>query len=161
MLAPVRVAQMAKEMQRDLLERMHKMEMRAAEQPQELAELDARIARLQKRLTTGDPDMTPDELQAAIDRAERKRRELAKAPAESRETAKLLTILPNAAELCRRQIALGLDGAHPQETSKARLVLRDLLGKIRLEPDEVGGLWAAYEVQPAMLVRAAVSGYAG
>jgi hypothetical protein len=82
--------------------------MRAVEQPHELAELDARIARLRKRLTAGDPDMTPEEVQAAVDRAERKRRERADAPpAESRETAKLLTILPNAAELYRRQIALG------------------------------------------------------
>jgi hypothetical protein len=162
MLAPERVAQMAREMQRDLLERIHRTKLRAAEQPQELAELDARIARLRKRLTAGDPDMTPDEIQAAIERAERKRRELAEAPPpESREAAKLLTILPNAAELYRRQIALGLDGAHPQVLLKARMALRDLLGKIRLEPDEDGGLWAAYEVQPAVLVRAAVSGSAG
>jgi Recombinase zinc beta ribbon domain len=41
MLAPERVAQMAKEMQRDLLERMHRTKMRAAEQPQELKELNA------------------------------------------------------------------------------------------------------------------------
>jgi hypothetical protein len=59
MLAPERVVQMAREMQRDLLERMHRTKMRAIEQPQELAELDARIARLRVRLTAGDPDMTP------------------------------------------------------------------------------------------------------
>jgi hypothetical protein len=52
MLAPERVAQMAKEMQRDLLERMHRAKVRAAEQPQELQELDARIARLRKRMAT-------------------------------------------------------------------------------------------------------------
>jgi len=56
---------------------------------------------------------------------------------------------------------LGLDGAHPQITLKARLALRELLGQIRLERGEGGSLWADYEVQPAVLVRGAVSGYAG
>jgi site-specific DNA recombinase len=162
MLAPERVAQMAKEMQRDLLERMHKVKVRAAEQPQELQELDARIARLRNRLAAGDPDITPDELQAALDRAEYKRRELAEPrPTHVSESAKLLTILPNAAELYRRQITLGLDGAHPQIMLKARLAVRELLGQIRLEPGADGSLWADYEVQPAVLVRGAVSGFAG
>jgi hypothetical protein len=84
-------------------------------------ELDARIARPHKRMAAGDPDITPDELRAALDRAEYKRRELAHAkPTDSSEGSKLLTILPNAAELYRRQIALGLDGAHPQMMLKAR-----------------------------------------
>jgi hypothetical protein len=107
MLAPERVAQMAKEMQMNLLEGMHKSKMRAAKQPHELMEL------------------------------------------------------PNAAELYRRQIALGLDGAHPQIKLKARLAIRELLGQIRLDPGEDGSLWAAYEVHPAVLVRDAVTGYAG
>lgn len=162
MLAPERVAQMAKEMQMSLLERIHKTKTRAAEQPRELMELDARIARLRKRMAAGDPDITPDELRAALDLAERKRRELAHAkPADVSEGAKLLTILPNAAELYRRQIALGLDGSHPQIMQKARLAIRELLGQIRLEPGEDGSLWAAYEVHPAVLVRDAVTGFAG
>jgi hypothetical protein len=162
MLAPERLAQMAKEMQRDLLQRMHKAKVRAAEQPQELQELDARIARLRNRLAAGDPDITPDELQAALDRAEYKRRELAEPrPTHVSESAKLLTILPNAAELYRRQITLGLDRAHPQIMLKAQLAVRELLGQIRLEPGADGSLWADYEVQPAVLVRGAVSGYAG
>jgi hypothetical protein len=94
-----------------LLERMHKAKMRAAEQPHELTELDARIARLRKRMAAGDPDITPDELRAALD-----------------------------------QIALGLDGVHPQIMLKARLAVRELLGQIRLEPGADGSLWAAYEV---------------
>ena len=162
LLAPERVAKMAREMQHALLERMHMAKARSAEQPQELAELDARIERLRKRLAAGDPDMAPDELQVAIERAERKRRELADAPPfEAREANRILTVLPNAAELYRKQIELGLDGAAAHLVQKARLVLRELLGIIRLEPDENGGLWAAYEVQPAVLMRAAVSGYAG
>src|SRR5579863_3292295 len=44
--------------------------------PRELVELTARIERLRERLQHGDPDMTADELQAAIDRAEEKRHEL-------------------------------------------------------------------------------------
>jgi hypothetical protein len=46
-------------------------------------------------------------------------------PADISEGAKLLTLLPNAAELYRRQIALGLDGAHQQIMLKARLGVTD------------------------------------
>ena len=76
LLAPERVARIAEEMQRYYVERMRAMQMRAAEVPDELQELTARIERLCDRLKRGDPDMTIDELQAAIDRAEGKRREL-------------------------------------------------------------------------------------
>jgi hypothetical protein len=119
-------------------------------------------ARLRRRMAAGDPDITPDELRAALDLAEYKRHELAYAkPADISGGAKLLNMLPSAAELYRRQIALGLDGVHPQIMAKARLAIRELLGPIRLEPGEDGSLWAAYEVHPAVLVRDAVSGYAG
>ena len=51
-------------------------------------------------------------------------------------------ILPGAAELYRRQVALGLDG-HPDAILKARLFLREWFGgKIRLEPLPDGGLMA-------------------
>lgn len=46
------------------------------EQPRELQELNARIERLRERLKRGDADMTPDEIQAAIERAEAKAHEL-------------------------------------------------------------------------------------
>jgi hypothetical protein len=46
---------------------------------------DARIARLRERLKAGDPDLTHDELQVGIDRAEAKRRELMGARASSPE----------------------------------------------------------------------------
>jgi hypothetical protein len=55
MLAPERGAQMAKEMQINLLERMYKTKLRAAEQPHELMELDARIARMRKRMAQVTP----------------------------------------------------------------------------------------------------------
>lgn len=56
--------------------------------------------------------------------------------------AKAPVILPGAAELYRRQVALGLDG-HPDAILKARLFLREWFGgKIRLEPLPDGGLMA-------------------
>ena len=48
------------------------MQARAVEAPQELEELTGRVERLHR----GDPDMILDELQAAIEKAEEKRREL-------------------------------------------------------------------------------------
>jgi hypothetical protein len=86
--------------------------------------------------------MTPDELQAAIDRAEAKRRELQGVQDSAGLSAKALAILPRSAELYRRQVALGLDG-HPDAILKVRLFLREWFGgKIRLEPLPVGGLMA-------------------
>ena len=64
--------------------------------------------------------------------------------AQSAHASGLLTLLPNAAELYRRQIALGLDGAPPQIMLKARLARPELLGQIRLEPGQDGSLWAAH-----------------
>jgi hypothetical protein len=76
LLAPERVARMAIEMQQGYSEHLRQTEARAEKMPRELEELTARIARFRERLRQGDPDMTADELQAAIDRAESKRREL-------------------------------------------------------------------------------------
>lgn len=67
----------------------------------------------------------------------------------------MFTLLSQAAELYRRQIAQELDG-HPREAGKARVILRELFdGKIRLEPKENGKLWVSYGVHPAALLRAA------
>ena len=49
--------------------------------------------------------MTSDEIQEAIDRAEQKRRELRDQQPEAKQSANVLSILPRAAELYRRQIA--------------------------------------------------------
>jgi hypothetical protein len=86
--------------------------------------LDARLDRLRERLRNGDPDMTDEDLQAAITRAESKRAELAAVQTKS-ETAKVLSLLPKAAEAYRRHVVAGLDG-HPEATAKARNMLRDL-----------------------------------
>ena len=44
--------------------------------PEEVRKIEVRIERLKERLRQGDPDMEPDELRAAIELAEAKRREL-------------------------------------------------------------------------------------
>ena len=88
--------------------------------------------------------MPADELQVAIDRAEQKRRELeATQQPLARESAKVLPMLTKAATLYRRQITAGLDG-NALDALKARVILRDLLGKVSLEPEKDGSLWAVY-----------------
>jgi predicted nucleic acid-binding Zn-ribbon protein len=76
LLTPERAEQMAKEMQTYYSDRLRAMQTQVVEQPRELFELMARIERLRERLKQGDPDMTADEIQAAIDRATEKRRQL-------------------------------------------------------------------------------------
>ncbi len=107
--------------------------------------------RLRERLKAGDPDLTADELQVAIDRAEAKRRELIDARPAERENARVLAMLPRAAELYREQIDQGL-GGEPAASAKARVVLREMLGEIMLSPGEGGSLWAEYAMQPAALL---------
>jgi site-specific DNA recombinase len=70
LLSPARVQRLVIEMQAYHMEQVRVLEARASEQPHELQEIVARIARLHERLRQGDPDMTADEVQAAIDRAE-------------------------------------------------------------------------------------------
>ena len=50
------------------------------------------------------------------------------------------------------RIALGLDNDQ-RAALKARVILRKLLGNIRFMPDEDGGLWAEYEIEPAALLK--------
>lgn len=52
--------------------------------------LTARIDRLGERLRKGDPDMEPDEIKAALDRAEENRRELQEQLPESKRSAVLV-----------------------------------------------------------------------
>lgn len=154
LLAPDRVERMANEMRAAYAERMRERAARAETLPREVEELDARIARLRERLKAGDPDLTPDELQVAIERAEAKRRELLDARPVERENARVLAILPRAAELYREQIDQGLGGDYAA-AAKARTILRDMLGEIMLSPGEDGSLWAEYSMQPAALISGA------
>ncbi len=100
--------------------------------------------------------MEPDELRAAIDKAEAKRRELMDLSSETKDSAKVMSMLPKAAELYRQQITDGLDGT-PEAAAKARTILRDMLGEIRLQPAADGGLWAEYGMNPAILLKGAGS----
>jgi site-specific DNA recombinase len=153
LLAPDRVERMAKEMQRYHAERVRAVQARAIEAPKELQELAARIERLRERLRKGDPDMTADELQAALDRAEQKRRELEAQQPAAQHSAKVVSMVPKAAELYRRQIVQGLDG-DPRAALKARVFLREWFGGvIRLEPLADGGLVAHWNQNVAALLR--------
>ena len=57
-----------------------------------------RIGQLRERLTEVDPDLEPDEIQIAIDRAEQKRKELADAQPAAKQSAKMISMLPKAAD---------------------------------------------------------------
>jgi hypothetical protein len=90
------------------LEAVQAMQARATEAPHGLQELAARIERPRERLRKGAPDMTADEIQAAIDRAEGKRRELQEQQPAAKQSARILTMLPRAADAYCRQISRGL-----------------------------------------------------
>jgi septal ring factor EnvC (AmiA/AmiB activator) len=121
LLAPERVERMAAEIRVAYSERMREIAARAETLPHEIQELDARITRLRERLKDGDPDLMADELQAGIERAENKRRELLDVRPAERENARVLALMPQAAELYREQIDLGL-GGDPAAAAKARTI---------------------------------------
>lgn len=123
LLSPECAQRMAKEMQVEYVHRVRATQTRLAEQPEELRELTSRIERLRDRLKRGDPDMTPDEIQAAVDRAEAKAQELQSLDARTAPALKVFAMVPRAAEAYRRQIALGLEG-EPRATLKARSIVR-------------------------------------
>lgn len=160
LLNPERVHRIAKEMQAAFTERVKQASARAETMPQELEALDARLERLRERLKAGDPDLTADELQTAIDRVEAKRREVIDARPAARESARVLTMLPKAAEFYRDQIDRGL-GGDLVAAAKARTILREMLGEIMLSPGEDGSLWAEYAMQPAALLQGAGTGGRG
>ena len=62
----------------------------------------------------------------------------------------MFSILPKAAELYRRQIALGLDG-DPRAALKARVALRALFvgGRVDLQPEPDGSLGRSVKYSPA------------
>jgi len=139
-------------------ERMKVSAQRAETMPQEIAALDARLERLRERLKAGDPDMTADELQSIIERIEAKRRELTSATGRitASDGAKIISLLPKAAEYYGQQIAAGLDG-DLRAAAKARPIVRALLGgKVELIlGEEEGSLYAHYGLHMAALLRSA------
>jgi site-specific DNA recombinase len=161
LLAPESVNTIAQDMQTYYLEQTRAQEARTAEAPRELQDLTARIVRLRERLRAGDPDMAADELQAAIDRAEEKRRGLVDQQPAAKQTAKVLSMLPKAAEAARREIAEALAG-NSRASMKARVILRAAYsGKIELVPDEAGGLMAHWNLQTAALLQRVGTGGSG
>ena len=162
LLDPERIERMAREMQGEYAALMAARDAHSEQVPQELRELDERIARLRKRLRDGDPDITEDELQAALDRAQVKRQVLAADSRPTKVSAKLLRVLPKAARLYREQIAAGLDGDRV-EAERAREVLRNVVllgGEIKLVP-EGSTLFAEFSLQPPVMLVAAQVVHAG
>jgi site-specific DNA recombinase len=105
--------------------------------------------------------MTPDELQAAIDRAEIKRRQLVSGYQEGAEVARILPTVPRAAELCEKRIALGLLG-DKEACEEARIILRSLIpDRVRLSKKADGSLWAHCAIQPAALLEATGNTWSG
>jgi hypothetical protein len=97
--------------------------------------------------------MPADELQAAIDRAEGKRQALLEQQPAAKHSAKVLKMLPQAAQAARREIAEALGGSS-RASLKARVILREAYeGKIRLVPDAHGGLVAHWNLQTAAPLR--------
>jgi hypothetical protein len=97
--------------------------------------------------------MPADELQAAIDRAEGKRQALIEQQPAAKHSAKVLKMLPQAAQAARREIAAALGGCS-RASFKARVILREAYeGEIRLVRDEQGGLVAHWNMQTASLLR--------
>jgi len=161
LLAPESVKQIALDMRACWAEQARTQEAKAVEAPRELQELSARIERLRDRLKLGDPDMAVDELQAAIDRAEAKREELLIQQPAAKQSAKILNMLPKAAEAARREIAEAL-GGNSRASLKARVILREAYnGEIRLVPDEAGGLMAHWNLSKTALLRGVGTGNSG
>jgi hypothetical protein len=153
LLSPERVDRMAREIEKRFAERMEELADKST--PEEIQALDARIERLRERLYVGDPDLEPDELQMAIEAAQRKRRDLVDAQPVARHSAKINAALPRAAAAYRKQIEKGLE-VNPREANKARVILRDLLGPIQMRPEPDGSLWAEFDARPAALLKKAV-----
>src|SRR5229473_8489458 len=109
------------------------------------------LVRLRARLASGDPDMTQDELQGVIRDVEQKRAELKAAQPEAKQHARVLALLPKAGKAYATQLEEGIDG-DPRATQRARLILRDLIGKITYTPRPDGSLWASYYLNPGILV---------
>ena len=80
--------------------------------------------------------------QRLIDRVATERQKLEAAQPAAKEGAKIVAMLPNAAQLYREQIQLGLSG-DPRAALKARLIVRKLLkDEVLIGQDDDGSVWA-------------------
>jgi hypothetical protein len=160
LLASERVRQMAKEMQVAYAEQVKQAATWVQALPQELQALDARIDRLRERLKCGHPELTADEMQAAIERAEAKRSKLSDARPTERENARVLAMLPRTADYYRDQIDRGL-GDDLVAAAEARAILRDILAKscFRPLPMDRSGRSSPWNRRPAERCRNMWSGW--
>ena len=110
---------MAEEMRKLFAGSMKERADKADTMPAELQAISDRIGRLHERLNGGDPDLEPDGIQAAIGKAEQKRRELLDTQPAAKRSATMIAMLPKAADAYCRQIAQGLDN-DPRAAGKAR-----------------------------------------
>jgi hypothetical protein len=92
-------------------------------------------------------------------RAEAKRQEFQSQKPSAKASAKVLSILPQAASLYHEQIAKGLDG-DAREAGKARVVLREMFGRINRRRDGAM-LFAEYTLKPEALLQVVGSKCAG
>ena len=69
----------------------------------------------------------------------------------TKASAKVLSVLPRAAELYKRQVEAGLDG-DPREAAKARVVLKEMFGRINM-CREGEKLYAEYTLKPEALLQ--------
>jgi len=54
----------------------------------------------------------------------------------------VIAVLPRAADQYRARVAAGLDG-DADAVLKARAILRELIGEVKLQPGDDGSLWAS------------------
>jgi site-specific DNA recombinase len=157
LLAPAMVAEMVVEMREYLAEKLEEARAANVKRPAAVAELDARLARLQARLKAGDPDLAQDDIAAVIEKVRAVRDEMLTAAPEAKNNVRLLNALPAAAAQYREQIGKWMRG-NPTELARARVAVRQLLGKeIALKPAKDGTHLVAYgQYYPAALVAAAV-----
>ena len=146
---PERVKRMAAEMEKEFAKAVQARQVRTIAAPRELQAIDERLAKLRVM-----PDLTDDERQILIERVETKRRELAIIQPVIKHSVTLLALLPKAAKAYLKQIDEGLSG-DSRAAAKGRMILRDMLGPIRLAPGTDGSLWSSYGYNPAVLLRTA------
>src|SRR5882762_5723681 len=112
-------------------------------QPKKLKELDARISRLQARIETGDPDLSADDLKAALARLHEERRKGMGVPAAVTLDERLLAQMVDLKSL-RRELRHLFNG-NLERADEARLVLGRMLPEgLKLRRNARGRLQVRY-----------------
>lgn len=134
LLAPDVVNEMVVEMRAYYKQRTAEAKAEKTQVPKDVADLDQRIARLRARLKTGDPDMSPEDITAVIEKVQAQKQALLSSQPEAKHREKILRALPAAAKQYRDQIIKGFTG-NIIEAGRARVAVRTLLGEqITLKP---------------------------